>query len=68
MTKPKVGDIAIWGGHVEIVVSVNGDSFTTSGSSGKNGTPIPTSKTFKSSTDDDLKEYSGKFQGFWTPK
>jgi RHS repeat-associated protein len=65
---PHVGDIAIWGGHVEIVVSVDGTVFQTNGSSGKGGSFIPTTKTFNGTGDTSLAWYgNGTFLGFWTP-
>lgn len=65
---PHVGDIAIWGGHVEIVVSVDGTVFQTNGSSGKGGSLIPTTKTFNGTDDTSLGWYgNGTFLGFWTP-
>lgn len=65
---PHVGDIAIWGGHVEIVVSVDGTVFQTSGSSGRGGSLIPTTKTFNGTGDTSLGWYgNGTFLGFWTP-
>ena len=36
---PKKGDLALWIGHVEIVVEVDGEKFRTSGSSGKEKNP-----------------------------
>jgi len=58
----------IWNGHVEIVVSVDNQSFKTSGSSGKGGSPIPTTKSFSGFSDPKLKYYgNGTFLGYWTP-
>ena len=66
---PRVGDVAIWNGHVEIVVGVNGQAFKTSGSSGRGGAPIPSTKSFPGFNDPHLKYYgSGTFLGFWTPQ
>ena len=67
--KPKVGDFALWIGHVEVVTSVNGDNFDTMGSSGRDGNPVPTPKSFSGTDDSDLKYYGkGVFVGFWTPQ
>ncbi len=73
---PKIGDIALWKGHVAFVVAVHGTGFTISHSSGKEGvTKVPKITTFKNLNDNQLKYYgtgggkgNGVFVGFWTPK
>ena len=71
---PKVGNFAIWKGHVEFVTKVNGDSFETSGSAGYDESPIPTTKKFKGLNDKILQLYGNyklrlkglkTFVGFW---
>jgi hypothetical protein len=44
--KPQIGDLALWEGHVEIVIEVDGEKFRTSGSSGQasRNDPVPTQK------------------------
>ncbi|MBX2916272.1 MAG: hypothetical protein KF856_13460 [Cyclobacteriaceae bacterium] len=76
-TDPKVGDIALWNGHAEIVYAVHeGGAFSTIGSSSKDGTPVPHNKwkQFKGLSDPQLKRYgrggsasNGVFLGFITP-
>jgi RHS repeat-associated protein len=73
-TNPKVGDIAVWGGHVELVVSVNGKNFTTIGMRGETGTVGPTIMGASKNgyvwlnTDYNIGGLaSGDFMGFWTP-
>jgi hypothetical protein len=78
---PKVGDLAFWEGHVEIVIVVDSEKFSTSGSSGKEKNPkrnnepdpVPSQKPawgdsfFENSQDDRLTNYgNGIFLGFWT--
>ena len=38
---PQVGDLVVWGGHVEFVVSVSGNAIEISGSNGPNGGAVP---------------------------
>jgi hypothetical protein len=38
---PQIGDLILWEGHIEIVVSVNGNAITMSGSNGSNGSSVP---------------------------
>jgi hypothetical protein len=40
-TNPKVGDLAVWNTHVEIVVAVSGNAIEISGSNGADGTSVP---------------------------
>ncbi|MDD2797395.1 MAG: hypothetical protein PHV20_02255 [Bacteroidales bacterium] len=65
--RPKVGDFALWNGHVEIVTDTEGEGFSTMGSSGRDGNPVPTAKDFTGTNDDDLNYYGHGFIGFWTP-
>lgn len=65
---PKPGYFVIWTGHVEIVTSTNGQCFETMGSSGKDNSPVPTSKSFSGLDDPKLSWRSGTFLGVWTPQ
>ena len=40
-TKPQVGDLIMWGGHVELVRTANGEYFTTIGAGGGTGAVVP---------------------------
>jgi hypothetical protein len=67
-SNPKVGDIAIWKQHAEIVTSVHGTTFTTMGSSGSYGSWQPSPKSFGPQGKNNLEDYgNGTFLGFWTP-
>jgi surface antigen len=69
-SNPQVGDLAVWGGHVEFVVSVSGNKIEISGSNGATGGAVPKVSgtggwlTVGSSA---LNNFgSGGFLGFWT--
>jgi hypothetical protein len=40
-TKPQVGDLIMWGGHVELIRTTNGEYFTTIGAGGGTGAVVP---------------------------
>jgi hypothetical protein len=67
-SNPKVGDLVLWTGHVEIITTTDGQKFETMGSSGKDMSLQPTPKSFSVSDDPKLSWYSGSFVGFWTPQ
>jgi hypothetical protein len=69
---PKVGDIVMWNGHIEIVVEADGNNFVMSGSSGATGSDIPRTEGEGWLDTEHYKDGSwpwgnGYFLGFWTP-
>jgi len=77
-TNPKVGDLIMWGGHVELILKVNGGSFTTIGAGGGTGAVVPRimgmdRKTGKynwlNTSHKDIGTLGiGGYLGIWTPK
>lgn len=65
---PKIGDLAIWTGHVEFVQSVNGSYFTLFGAGGSSFVPRSIGQGWLKIGHSNLnRSWNGNFLGFWTP-